>query len=308
MQDPETGERALINAGFGLRRALKENSQSQKRSSSAVPFRRDGLVRIRTDRPYAIFSRVFERAKRLRMSRVDLSSILASILFWRKRGGRRRSHVLRAARLHARRRDRTPVEIGGLRRYRNASNFRQDGGQNAGAFTHRGCPARSTKSEGNENSTGPCASHPFDLGPQTFPALPWTLTDASGATDTLQSPPVKLEVTGPDIGSSDLRDIKGPLRPPLWTLLLIVFLAAVTLGLAGYEVWVLLRPADSAQAGKLVAERLPPRKLLDALEDLQGSGLGAKKFTTGFRKSFEYISNGATISRRWFSRPPTFYG
>jgi len=69
-QDPETGERALVNAGSSaLRRALKESSRSQTAELERL-FRWAGMdfVHIRTDRPYAdpLVEFFRRRAKRLR--------------------------------------------------------------------------------------------------------------------------------------------------------------------------------------------------------------------------------------------------
>jgi hypothetical protein len=132
---------------------------------------------------------------------------------------------------------------------------------------------------------------PFDLGTQTLPALQWTLTNASGATQTLQSPPMKFDVTGPDTHSAELRDIKGPLKPPAWILVLLALLAAATLGLAGYEFWILLRRKNGAPAGSAI--RKPAHEeALEALESLRTAGLG-------LRETYDRLSE---ILRVYFER------
>lgn len=118
---------------------------------------------------------------------------------------------------------------------------------------------------------------PFDMGRQTFPPLEWTLTDSSGETTSRSSPPVKIQVTGPDTHLSDLHDIVGPLRPPLWMFLVVVFLAAAALGLVGYEAWIFLKSKKTLQAGEAVVRKPPYEEALDALATLRESGLGARE-------------------------------
>lgn len=122
----------------------------------------------------------------------------------------------------------------------------------------------------------------FALGQQTLPALDWPLKGPDGApAGALQSTPVEVTVSPPALGlrdTGDIRDIKPPLRPPMWawTLLLMSLL-----GLAG---WLLHRRLRSrtgpgAEGGAEEEDRRTPEDIaLDDLQALPSLGLPAKDF------------------------------
>lgn len=110
---------------------------------------------------------------------------------------------------------------------------------------------------------------PFELGSQTFPSLAWSLKAANEAA-TLRSPPVKMDVQGPDPKSGDVRDIKEPFQPPLWAVMSLTLIVLLTLGLAGYEAWQLLRPKASAQNRTAGPPKPAHEEALEQLEALAG--------------------------------------
>jgi len=110
---------------------------------------------------------------------------------------------------------------------------------------------------------------PFDLGALTFPSLAWTLKAADG-NESLRSPPVKLEVVGPDPKTGDLRDIREPFQPPMWAVVTFLTIVALTLCLVGYEAWQLLRSKPGAASRPQKPPRPAHEEALEALEALAG--------------------------------------
>lgn len=173
----------------------------------------------------------------------------------------------------------TPVAIEGVVKYPIGAqiSFNKEG-QKTDPFVVKDVQLGQPQAQGGmQNQPVRLQAIPFDIGSLTFPILQWTLTDASGATQTIQSPSVKLEVTGPDTRSSDIRDIKGPLHPPFWLLLIIILLAIATLALVGYEAQGFLKPQKEGQRGKAAVQKLPHEEAIDELEGLRESSLSVRE-------------------------------
>ena len=125
---------------------------------------------------------------------------------------------------------------------------------------------------------------PFELGAQTFPSLAWSLR-SSDASETLRSPPVKLDVRGPDPKSGNPRDIKEPLQPPMWAVVSFLAVLLATAGLVAYEAWQLLkRKPNGARASG------PPKAPHEiALEELQALGALAVPDRQAYERCAEII-------------------
>ncbi len=117
----------------------------------------------------------------------------------------------------------------------------------------------------------------FELGALTLPPLSWRLT-AHDSSDSIQSPPVKLEAVGPSAGpESDIRDIKPPLGPPLSALILPLLALAALIGAGAHYYRRRIRPLQ-ATAANAADTRLPHERALDALKALAEADLPVKEY------------------------------
>lgn len=126
----------------------------------------------------------------------------------------------------------------------------------------------------------------WDVGVLTFPPLTWTLA-AAGSSETLRSPPVRLEVRAPEGGpgkEDGIRDIKPPLAPHVWpaVLLLVLLGALAAYGFSEYRrrhgpvPIASPEPADTRPADVIALEALArlnfremtPKEYYDRLSDI----------------------------------------
>lgn len=113
----------------------------------------------------------------------------------------------------------------------------------------------------------------FDTGPLTFPGLEWTLIPAKegGEARKIKSPPVRLEISGPELGpDSDIKDIKPILTLFHWSRLL------AALALAGVLLY-LFRKWRSRIVPRILGpsepQKTPDELALDKIRELLASGL-----------------------------------
>lgn len=142
-------------------------------------------------------------------------------------------------------------------------------------------------STGEPQARGASTAHPvrlrlaaFRWGEETFPALEWTMTGASGSIRTLQSPPVRVDVAAParlPSEEEDIRDIKPPLAPPRWPFLAAAIAAGLLLAAAAW--------AHARRRNKSGPRRDPPPDArapheiaLEELDRLPGLGLPVKEY------------------------------
>ncbi|MBI4386169.1 MAG: hypothetical protein HY551_02185 [Elusimicrobia bacterium] len=174
-----------------------------------------------------------------------------------------------------------PVEIAGRVRYPARFTLSSDlTGRTTGPFTILKAELGDPQLSGDGNTQDVKLSVvPFDLGSLTFPSLPWTLTDDSGKTETVKSPPVKLEVGGPSPDPGDIRDIKPPLAVTIGPWVVLALALAAAMAWAFWKRWISRRGAAASGATPAATDARPPYVIaLEELGRLESSGLPAKEF------------------------------
>jgi hypothetical protein len=174
-----------------------------------------------------------------------------------------------------------PVEISGTAAFPSRFSL-QTGltGQDTGAFEIVSVEAGAPRTE------GALASVPvrlkvavFALGEVTLPALNWTLRAADGSESVLQSPPVRLKITGPKVEEgADIRDIAGPFAVRVWPWLLLAALAAAGLLAWGWRAAARRRQGGLAEPAAPPDNRTPDEIALDELRQLAGLELPVKEY------------------------------
>ena len=119
----------------------------------------------------------------------------------------------------------------------------------------------------------------FALGEQTLPALNWTLRAADGSSSILESPPVRLKITGPKIEEgADIHDIAGPIDVRIWPWLLAAALAAIGLLAWAWRSWKRRVPGQAAAGATPPDPRTYDEIALDELRALAGIDLPLKEY------------------------------